>query len=946
MTFCMIVGITGLPATVYAEGLDDEAIAAADKAALAIGFSVADSVYGVTADLTLPSSGASRSSIAWLSDTPEVIANDGAVTRPDADAEDAEVTLTATITYGEASDTRDFVVTVLKETAPLPGDEADDDEIIPEVGAPYDGESYAEELILMGEAVPAYEEPPDLEMVARTATTVTMTAIDGAEYIARDYQMRPIGEWQDSNVLTGLEPNTSYLVLARWKETSITFSSRAVKTDKAVLGGSVYINGSYVFGQTLTADISLLTIAPTGAEFGEIFYQWTRAGAYISYATGSTYTLTAADIGHMINVKVRAENCHGEINGAAGFFTVEKAPQAKPPVPSAASKTAISITLNATEGAEYRGAGKDWLKETYTHLAGVVLISTAPFTENLTGSVSIGGPAVYGETLTATATGTQGGTSLVYTWYRSGESAPIHTGSTYQTVPADIGRTLRVEAESSGYGGKLISADTAAIAKAVQTPPSLVYTRSGDYEIAGVTVTITSPASGAAYSFDGSTYGTSNSHTFAPGVSSVVIYARLDETSTHLQSDSASLALDFTKQNQTAPTVALSVTADENLITLHISAGGGQSGSYAYKIAGGSYADLPEGGDVTLTIPGETIMVSVCAKGDAYYNPSPDISQAIALPKYLNSATVTVSEANFTKTAHSIAMSAAPVASNGGEMEYSFDGAAYVTLDINALPSFTGLAAGSNHTIALQVQGSTEREAGEPTSVTLQTLPAGGTGSSDSGRSIITIPEPNPNHPPLPDAEFTPTEQYIDIAGHWAIESINYVLARGLFSGTSATTFSPDTAMERGMLVTVLGRLAGATVRDYQSSSFSDVAADTYYLPYIEWAYDNDIISGIGNNQFAPQKAVTREQIALILQNYAQSNGYILPVTRESITFADDAHIGSSYKAAVRAMQEAGIMVGGSGNKFNPQYPVTRAEAAAILHRYVKLIIDPATVQG
>jgi uncharacterized repeat protein (TIGR02543 family) len=197
----------------------------------------------------------------------------------------------------------------------------------------------------------------------------------------------------------------------------------------------------------------------------------------------------------------------------------------------------------------------------------------------------------------------------------------------------------------------------------------------------------------------------------------------------------------------------------------------------------------------------------------------------------------------------------------------------------------------------------------------------------------------------------TPAQQpeiklHADVAGHWARESIGYVLARGLFSGTSTTTFSPDTAMERGMLVTVLGRLAGATVRDYQSSSFSDVAADTYYLPYIEWAYDNDIISGIGNNQFAPQKAVTREQIALILQNYAQSNGYILPVTRESITFADDAHIGSSYKAAVRAMQEAGIMVGGSGNKFNPQYPVTRAEAAAILHRYVKLIIDPATVQG
>ncbi len=120
LTLCMIIGMTGLPITAYAEGLDSggggAAIVAADKAALEIGFSVTDSVYGVTANLTLPLTGVSGSAITWLSDTPEIIANDGAVTRPAADAEDAEVTLTATITSGEASDTKEFTVTVLKES--------------------------------------------------------------------------------------------------------------------------------------------------------------------------------------------------------------------------------------------------------------------------------------------------------------------------------------------------------------------------------------------------------------------------------------------------------------------------------------------------------------------------------------------------------------------------------------------------------------------------------------------------------------------------------------------------------------------------------------------------------------------------------------------------------------------------------------------------------------
>jgi len=119
MTLCMIAGMTGLPATACAAGLDDAAIVAADKEALAIGFAVGDSVYGVKDDLTLPLSGASGSTVTWLSDTPAVIAHDGTVTRAAAGGSDAEVTLTATITYGEAGDTKAFTVTVLKEEGGL-----------------------------------------------------------------------------------------------------------------------------------------------------------------------------------------------------------------------------------------------------------------------------------------------------------------------------------------------------------------------------------------------------------------------------------------------------------------------------------------------------------------------------------------------------------------------------------------------------------------------------------------------------------------------------------------------------------------------------------------------------------------------------------------------------------------------------------------------------------
>ncbi|WP_342758922.1 S-layer homology domain-containing protein [Kineothrix sedimenti] len=191
-----------------------------------------------------------------------------------------------------------------------------------------------------------------------------------------------------------------------------------------------------------------------------------------------------------------------------------------------------------------------------------------------------------------------------------------------------------------------------------------------------------------------------------------------------------------------------------------------------------------------------------------------------------------------------------------------------------------------------------------------------------------------------------PSAKFTDIEKHWAKESIDYVVGRGLLSGTSDAAFAPDTAMTRGMLVTALGRLAGVDTKAYTTNSFTDVKADSAFRPYIEWAYKKGIIQGIGNQQFAPDRAITREEIAVIFANYAKATGYKLPITREATTYADAASIGSAYKTAVTSMQQAGIMMGGTGNKFNPKSSATRAEVSSMLHRYIKLTIDPDTAQG
>jgi uncharacterized repeat protein (TIGR02543 family) len=212
-----------------------------------------------------------------------------------------------------------------------------------------------------------------------------------------------------------------------------------------------------------------------------------------------------------------------------------------------------------------------------------------------------------------------------------------------------------------------------------------------------------------------------------------------------------------------------------------------------------------------------------------------------------------------------------------------------------------------------------------------------------NSKSIII----NSNHFSVYGVGYTaPSAKFTDIGSHWGKESIDYVAGRGLFAGTSKTTFSPNAAVTRQMLVTALGRLADVDSKLYTTNSFTDVKADSAFRPYIEWADKKGIVQGIGNNQFAPDRAITREEIAIIFANYVKATGYTLPVTREAATYADASFIGSAYKAAVTAMQQAGIMMGGQNNKFNPKASATRAEFSAILHRYIKLTIDPATAQG
>ena len=168
----------------------------------------------------------------------------------------------------------------------------------------------------------------------------------------------------------------------------------------------------------------------------------------------------------------------------------------------------------------------------------------------------------------------------------------------------------------------------------------------------------------------------------------------------------------------------------------------------------------------------------------------------------------------------------------------------------------------------------------------------------------------------------------------WFYDDVVYAYENGLFSGTSDTTFSPNASMTRAMLVTVLYRLEGQPTVSGRSG-FSDVKLNSYYEDAVTWAADNGIVNGTGATTFSPNANVTREQMAAILYRYAQYKQYGTTASAGLNGFSDAAKV-STYAKAPLSWAVAEKLVNGSEGRLLPTGNATRAQVAAILHRFVE----------
>ena len=169
----------------------------------------------------------------------------------------------------------------------------------------------------------------------------------------------------------------------------------------------------------------------------------------------------------------------------------------------------------------------------------------------------------------------------------------------------------------------------------------------------------------------------------------------------------------------------------------------------------------------------------------------------------------------------------------------------------------------------------------------------------------------------------------------WFYDAVKFVHENGLFAGTSATTFAPETTMTRAMLVTVLWRLAGSPAAE--RAAFSDVAGGLWYSDAVNWASDKSIVAGIGGGLFDPNGEITREQMVVMLYNYATHIHAALPKIRSG-AFADEDKISVWAKEAVAAMYAAEIVNGKGANDFDPLGKAMRAEVATMFQRFAELL--------
>ena len=203
--------------------------------------------------------------------------------------------------------------------------------------------------------------------------------------------------------------------------------------------------------------------------------------------------------------------------------------------------------------------------------------------------------------------------------------------------------------------------------------------------------------------------------------------------------------------------------------------------------------------------------------------------------------------------------------------------------------------------------------------------------SGDVAITATFAEDPNWEEPEDPSTDVS--EIFTDVpANHWAQAAIQYVYDNGLMTGVSDSEFAPEATTTRAMIVSMLARMENVT--SAADAGFADVAAGDWYATAVNWAASEGIVSGISDDTFAPNTAITREQLAAMLMKYAQYKG-LDTTARADLSDYTDAPSTWASEAVQWAVAE-GLLAGVTDDQLQPQGQATRAQVAAIMQRFLE----------
>lgn len=212
----------------------------------------------------------------------------------------------------------------------------------------------------------------------------------------------------------------------------------------------------------------------------------------------------------------------------------------------------------------------------------------------------------------------------------------------------------------------------------------------------------------------------------------------------------------------------------------------------------------------------------------------------------------------------------------------------------------------------------------------------GGGGSSSGSAKPSQKPTATPTAAPTkaPDTGVSASEIFGDVAeSAWFCSDVTYVYENNIMSGVADGVFSPNTGITRAMMITIIHRTAGAP--DSAMAAFSDVDEKGWYAKAVAWGAENKIVTGTGNNMFSPDAFITREQLAVMLYNYDKTAGEEEQLADIS-AFSDSGDVSVWAKDAICWAYKNGLISGKSESVLAPKDGATRAEAAAIIKRFLE----------